>query len=95
MTTCLVCKSLDCVEDEQHFVFDCPAYSHMHIRSQHLDLLQHCCGIADFMSLCEPNACGGGFIRECFGCRKQVFDFMNSLNYSCCLLGPRTLKYID
>ena len=20
---CLVCKSLDCVEDEQHFVFDC------------------------------------------------------------------------
>ncbi len=23
-----VCKSLDCVEDEQHFVFDCPAYSH-------------------------------------------------------------------
>ena len=35
-TLCLqvVCKSLDCVEDEQHFVFDCPAYSH--IRSQHL-----------------------------------------------------------
>ena len=33
---CLVCKSLDCVEDQQHFVFDCPAYSH--IRSQHLDL---------------------------------------------------------
>jgi len=26
---CLVCKSLDCVEDEQHFVFDCPAYSHI------------------------------------------------------------------
>ncbi len=20
---CLVCKSLDCVEDEQHFLFDC------------------------------------------------------------------------
>ena len=37
---CLVCKSLDCVEDEQHFVFYCPAYSH--IRSQHLDRLQHC-----------------------------------------------------
>jgi len=28
------------VEDEQHFVLDCPAYSH--IRSQHWDLLQHC-----------------------------------------------------
>ena len=38
---CLVCKSLDFVADEHHFVFDCPAYNH--IRSQHLDLLQHCC----------------------------------------------------
>ncbi len=25
---CLVCKSLDCVEHEQHFVFDCSAHSH-------------------------------------------------------------------
>ena len=66
---CPVCKSLDCVEDEQHFVFDCPAYSH--IRSQHLGLLQHCCTIADFMTLCEPNACGD-FLRECFACRKQI-----------------------
>jgi len=33
---------------EQHFVFDCPAYSH--IRSQHLDLLQHCSTIADFVN---------------------------------------------
>ncbi len=58
---CLVCKSLDCVEDEQHFVFDCSAYSH--IRSHHLDLLQHCCTIADFMSLCEPSACGENALR--------------------------------
>ena len=65
---CLVCKSLDCVEDEQHLIFDCPAYSHT--RSQHVDLLQHCGTIADFT--CEPkrNACGG-FLRECFACRKQ------------------------
>ncbi len=68
---CLVCKSMDCVEDEQHFVFDRPAYSH--IRSQHLGLLQHCCTIADFMTLCEPNALGG-FIRECFACRKQILS---------------------
>jgi len=68
---CLVCKSLDCVEDEQHFVFYCPAYSH--IRSQHLDLLQHCCTIADFMTLCEPNACGG-FLRGCFARRKQILS---------------------
>ena len=25
---CLVCKPLNCVEDEQHFVLDCPVYSH-------------------------------------------------------------------
>ena len=68
---CLVCKSLDCVEDEQHLVFGCPAYSR--IRSQHLDLLQHCCTIADFMTLCEPNACGG-FLRELFACRKQILS---------------------
>ena len=65
---CLVCKSLDCVEDEQHFVFDCPAY--IHIRSQRLDILQHYCTTAHFVSLCEPNSCGG-FFRECFACRKQ------------------------
>ena len=68
---CLVCKSLDCVEDEQHFVFDCPAYSH--IRPQHAGLLQHCCTIADFMLLCEPNACGG-FLRELFAYRKQILS---------------------
>ncbi len=40
----------------------------------HLDLLQHSCTIADFMTLCEPNACGGGFLRECFACRKQILS---------------------
>jgi len=38
-----------------------------------LDLLQHCHTIADFMTLCEPNACGG-FLRECFACRKQILS---------------------
>ena len=46
------------------YVFECQAYSH--IRSQHLNLLQQCCTIAD-LPLCEPNACGG-FLRECFAC---------------------------
>jgi len=72
---CLVCKSLDYVEDKQHFVFDCPAHSH--IRSQHLDLLQHCCTIADFITLCEPNT-SRDFLRECFACmhicRKQILS---------------------
>ncbi len=48
---CLVCKSLDCVEDEHHFGFYCPVHSQ--IESQHVDLLHHWCIIADFMSLCE------------------------------------------
>ena len=70
-TLCLECKSLDCVEDDQHFVFDCPAYSQ--IRSQHLDLLQHCCTVKDFMTLCELNTCGG-FRRECVAFRKQILS---------------------
>ena len=45
------------VEKEQHFVFDCPAYSH--IRAKHVDMFQHYCTVADFTSFCEPNACGG------------------------------------
>jgi len=90
-----VCKSLDCVEDEQHFVFDCPAYSH--IRSQHLDLLQHCCTIADFIILCEPNACGG-FLRECFACRKQILSvWIHWTELLVCWVpvAPQDIKYID
>ena len=68
---CHMCKSLDCAEDEQHFVFDCPAYSH--IRSQHLDLLQHCFATADGVTLCKPDTCGG-FLMECFACKKQILS---------------------
>ena len=27
---CLVCNSPGCVKDEQHFIFDCPAYDHIY-----------------------------------------------------------------
>ncbi len=66
---CLVCKSLDYVQDEQHFAFDCPAYNH--IRAKHVNLFQHSYTVASFMFMCEPNACGG-FLRECFACRKNI-----------------------
>ena len=33
---CQVCKSMDCVKDAQHFVSDCPTFSHS--ISQHLEL---------------------------------------------------------
>ena len=46
---CLMCKSLSCVEDEQHFVFDCPAYMYVYIQPYHVTafgppaaLLCHC-----------------------------------------------------
>ena len=39
---CPVYKSLDCVEDEQHFVCDCLKYNHVRLQLQHLDLLQRC-----------------------------------------------------
>jgi len=39
---CLVCKSLDCVEDEQHFIFDCPAYSHICLFGPLAALLYYC-----------------------------------------------------
>ena len=50
---CLVCNLPRCVEDEQHFIFDCPAYNH--IRVMHMNLFQYnnCCTVADFLSLCE------------------------------------------
>ena len=67
---CLMCKSVDCVEDEQHCVLSFSAYSH--IRSQHLNLLQHW-RLADFITLREPNACSG-FLRECFAYREQILS---------------------
>ncbi len=35
---CLVCKSSQHVEDEHHFIFDCPLYSH--IRARHASLFR-------------------------------------------------------
>ncbi len=88
---CLMCKSLHCVEDEQHFVFDCPAYSRT--KSRHLDLLQHYCNIADFMSLCKPNACGG-LLRNAshVGSKCGLYEFtkLNLLSVRF-QLPPRTL----
>ena len=76
------------MEDEQHFIFDCPAYDH--IRVKHVNLLQYCCAVADFSSLCEPDACGG-FLRDCFaytillGKRFYLYEFTEK---DFCLLAP-------
>jgi len=68
---CQVCHSMQDVEDEQHFIFDCPAYSH--IRTKHASLFQQTRTVPDFITSCEPNVCGG-FLRECFSCRKCVLS---------------------
>ena len=49
----------------------CPAYNH--IRVMHMSLFQYCCTVADFLSLYEPNACGG-YLRDCFACRKEILS---------------------
>ena len=70
---CLVCSSAQDVEDEHHFLFDCPAYSS--IRASHANLFQCACSVSGFFDNCEANACGG-FIRNCFSLRSSILtDF--------------------
>ena len=66
---CLVCRSSQQVEDEHHFLFDCPAYSS--IRASHASLFQCACSVSDFFDSCEANACGG-LIRNCFSLRSNI-----------------------
>ena len=66
---CLVCSSAQQVEDEHHFLFDCPAYSS--IRASHANLFQCACSVSDFFDSCEANA-SGVFIRNCFSLRSNV-----------------------
>ena len=66
---CQVCHSSRDVEDEQHFLFSCPAYSD--VRQKHASLFQQAFTVSDFFHNSEPNACGG-FLRECFSLRKSI-----------------------
>ena len=50
----LVCSSAQQVQDEHHFLFDCPAYSS--IRASHTNLFQCACSVSDFFDSCEANA---------------------------------------
>ena len=62
-TGCVVCHSSRDVEDEQHFLFHCPAYSD--VKQKHASLFRQAFTVSDFFINSEPNACGG-FLRECF-----------------------------
>ena len=66
---CLVCKSSQHVEDEQHFLFECPVYSSVRLR--HASWFQDVSSVPDFFVKCDPNACGG-FLRSCFSLRSTV-----------------------
>ena len=62
------CEPPQCVEDEQHFLFDCLADAPLRVQSACAYLFQQGCTVADFLSKKdekEPWSCGG-FIRNCF-----------------------------
>ena len=58
-------------QDEQHFLFSCPAYSD--VRQKYASLFQQAFYVSDFYTnyKSEPNACGG-FLRDCFSRRKSI-----------------------
>ena len=57
------------VEDEQHFLFSCPAYSD--VRQEYASLFQHAFSVSDFFTNSEPNACGG-FLTDSLSPRKSI-----------------------
>ena len=65
---CEVCKS-GCVENEHHFLFDCPAYAH--IRYSHATLFH---GIQTVSSVINSNSpcLLGRYLRQCFQYRQSV-----------------------
>ena len=65
---CEVCKS-GCVENEHHFLFDCPAYAH--IRYSHATLFH---GIQTVSSVINSNnpCLLGHYLRQCFEHRQSV-----------------------
>ena len=70
---CLVCMS-DSVEDEHHFLFDCPAYSH--IRQQYSHLLkgnfhQASPSVATFLATDQPNVVGS-YLKTQFAQRQAI-----------------------
>ena len=69
-----MCSSAWQMEDEHHFLFDCPAYSS--IRGSHANFSQCACSVSDIFDSCEAKACGG-VIRNCLSLRSKL-DWMNS-----------------
>ena len=52
---CQVCHSSEDVEDEQHFMFDCPAYDHMTNFKRCDSIFQQALSVSDIFINSEPN----------------------------------------
>ena len=65
---CQVCHSSEDVEDEQHFLFSCPADSD--VRQKYASIFQQAFSVSVFFTNSEPNV-RGGILREC--CSRQKY----------------------
>ena len=66
---CQVCHN-KVVEDEQHFLFDCPAYSHIRVR--HMSLFAHGnASVATFVSTSQHSLLGE-YLRKCHFQRRYI-----------------------
>ena len=73
---CQVCHST-VVEDKQHFLLGCPAYSHL--RAEHAELFQATpCTVASVINNSNPNLLGR-HLRLCFAHRKSVLPSTDSI----------------
>ena len=68
---CQICHLDQDVEDEQHFLFDCPDYSN--VRRKCATMVQHAFTAPDLTTQSERNVFGR-FFRECFSCRKALLS---------------------
>ena len=77
---CLVCVSAQHVEDEHHFLFDCPVYSS--IRASYANIFQRDWTVSDFFASNETNTCGS-FIRSCFYLRSNILTRWTCISELC------------
>ena len=68
------------VEDEHHFLFDCPAYSHIRQQYSHL-FHQASPSVAVFLATDQSNVVGS-YPKTCFVPRQSVFLDRLDLRYT-------------
>ena len=66
---CQVCHA-NIVEDEQHFLFDCPAFSHIRVR--HMSLFQHEVNSVATLLNTSQHSLLGRYLRKCYFHRRYI-----------------------